>query len=111
VQTFRPAGFLMAVAVVALGGGCGDDPPEPAPAQVAVCVSPSGDRKAGDQVKLEFRQLGALVASGSIPVGGVYAAPVPGDLDTEVFADGTLVGSGTGTVYLKGPGCPETPTG
>jgi len=110
VRALRLVSVVLAAGV--LVAGCGRSA-EPAPERhLAVCVAPSATLKAGHQVKIEFRQGGSTVASASIPVGGVFDAPVPAGADIEVYADGSLVGSSAeGTAYLHGEGCPRTPTG
>jgi hypothetical protein len=104
--------LLLAGVVLAAMAGCGH-PARPVPEQrLAVCVAPGPSHRAGTQVTIEFRQAGEVIASGKIPVGGVFGAPVPADAAIDAYADGELVGSklaGGGDVYLNGPGCPDTP--
>jgi hypothetical protein len=106
----RLAAVLLAAGVLAAGCSRPDDTDQER--RLAVCVAPTAERKAGDPVKIEFRRAGERVAAGEIPVGAVFAAPVPAGADIEVYADGSLVGSSSrGTAYLHGDGCPATPTG
>jgi len=111
------AGVLVVVA------GCSNEPGSPPTATVqrfAVCVGPTEARPAGQQMALEFRQAGQLVATGSIPVGGTFMAQVPVGTDIDVYADGEWAGGGgaapgalvegdRGYVYVSGPGCPSEP--
>ncbi|RZS79957.1 hypothetical protein EV189_3436 [Motilibacter rhizosphaerae] len=105
-----------AAAALVLLAGCSAPSHPPHTYRVAVCVSPRQGIPADEQVELDFRQQGVRVAAGSVPAGGVFEAPVPSGRETEVYADGRLTrtatgGGGTAAVYLRGPGCPETPTG
>lgn len=114
--------LTVATAVAAVLVGC-SDPVEPATSQqLAVCISPTDELPAGEQVDVELRQGDLVVATGSVPVGGVYGAEVPIGTDIDVYADGRLVGTGgssqgneagpgLSTVYMSGPGCPSSPAG
>jgi hypothetical protein len=113
MRTLLLAGVVLLTGVVpAAVAGCGH-PVRPAPAQrLAVCVAPGPSHRAGTQVTVEFRQAGTVIAAGTIPVGGVFAAPVPADAAVDAYAGDDLVGSRPahgGDVYLNGPGCPDTP--
>ncbi|BCJ41034.1 hypothetical protein GCM10010168_46670 [Actinoplanes ianthinogenes] len=105
---------LVAAALLAAAGGCGGEAPDPRE-RLAVCLTPTAERPAGKQVRIEFRTAGKMVAGGSIPVGNVFHAPIPAGADIEVYVDGSLVGdSGSAHVagealYLRGEGCPEIP--
>jgi hypothetical protein len=118
-ETWRgaaPRGLRRLVAALLAAGvlaaGC-SQPEEAVPEwRLAVCVAPTAERKAGDRVKIEFRQGGTLVASASIQVGGVFSGLVPAGPEVEVYADGSLVGtSSSPDNYLRGEGCPQTATG
>lgn len=115
----RTRGFLIALLIAGVtmagAGGCGV-PEQPDPhARLAVCVAATAARPAGQQIRIEFRQAGVMVASGSVPVGTVFHAPVPAGADVEVYVDGVLLGtSGSAAVagdavYLRGDGCPDIP--
>jgi hypothetical protein len=110
VATMRK--LLLTGALLAAVAGC-SHPARPAPTQrLAVCVAPSASDPADGRVTIEFRRSGQVIASGSIPVGGVFAAPVPADAAVDAYANDKLVGSkpaGGGDVYLSGAGCPDTP--
>lgn len=103
---------LIALIAPALLAGCGH-PAGRAPTQrMAVCVAAGPSHPTG-RVTIEFRRAGAVIASGSIPAGGVFAAPVPADAAVDAYADDKLVGSkpaGGGDVYLSEAGCPDSPS-
>ncbi|HEY5553375.1 MAG TPA: hypothetical protein VIK43_00455, partial [Cellulomonas sp.] len=85
------------VGALVVVAGCSSEPGPPPAATVqnfAVCVGPTEARPAGQQVALEFRQGGQLVATGSIPVGAAFMAQVPVGAAIDVYADGEWAGGG-----------------
>lgn len=115
----RTRGFLIALLIagvmMASAGGCGV-PEKPDPhARLAVCVAATAERPAGQQIRIEFRRAGTMVAGGSVPVGAVFHAPIPAGADVEVYVDGALLGTSSSSsvagdaIYLRGDGCPDVP--
>ncbi|MCI2238032.1 hypothetical protein MO973_38245 [Paenibacillus sp. TRM 82003] len=84
--------WIVLAGAVVLAPGCGEQPQTVQRQDVAACVGPSPEHPEGAQVSIEVRLGQEVVASGSVPVGGILQAEVPSG-GVRVYAGGVWIGS------------------